>query len=320
MQYVDLGITGMTVSRICVGCGAFGNASEWHIEIDQVRPLVERALDLGINYFDTANSYSTGRSEEIIGELLKGVRDEVVIATKVYMPMGEGPNDRGLSRHHISMQIEGSLNRLQTGYVDLYQIHRWDSETPIEETLATLDNLVRQGKVRYIGASSMYAWQFCKALWISDRLGLEKFVSMQNNYNLLYREEEREMIPLCKDQGIAVIPYNPLARGLLTGKYQRGQTPDGPRYQFDQRLRDLFNPMEFDILDRVREVAKNKGVTAAQIALAWLLQRGVTAPIVGITQMHHLEEAVESFTIHLSDNDMRYLEELYQPHRVVGPV
>ena len=319
MEYVNLGRAGVKVSRICLGCMSFGNSAEWMLEIDEVRPIIRKALDLGINFFDTANVYSRGRSEEIIGELLNDYREDVVIATKVYGKMEEGPNDRGLSRLHILRQIEGSLERLQTDYVDLYQIHRWDYETPIEETLRTLDDLVHQGKVRYIGASSMWAWQFAKALWTSDRLGLERFVSMQNHYNLCYREEEREMIPLCKEEGIAIIPWSPLARGFLTGKYKRDKEPDSARYRSDRWLKErFFRPEDWDVLDALLEVAAEKGVPPAEVALAWLFEKGVTAPIVGVTKVEHVEQAVESLEVRLTPEDVRRLEEPYKPHPVIG--
>jgi len=319
MEYVNLGRAGVKVSRICLGCMSFGNSAEWMLEIDEVRPIIRKALDLGINFFDTANVYSRGRSEEIIGELLKDYREDVVIATKVYGKMEEGPNDRGLSRLHILRQIEGSLERLQTDYVDLYQIHRWDYETPIEETLRTLDDLVHQGKVRYIGASSMWAWQFAKALWTSDRLGLERFVSMQNHYNLCYREEEREMIPLCKEEGIATIPWSPLARGFLTGKYKRDKEPDSARYRSDRWLKErFFRPEDWDVLDALLEVAAEKGVPLAEVALAWLFEKGVTAPIVGVTKVEHVKQAVESLEVRLTPEDVRRLEKPYKPHPVIG--
>src|SRR5271157_5346582 len=229
---------------------SFGNAHQWMIEIDKARPIMKRALDLGINFFDTANVYSNGRSEEITGELLKDYRDDVVIATKVYVEMGDKPNERGLSRLHVMTQIEASLKRLQTDHVDLYQNHRWDYETPIEETLKTFDDLVHQGKVRYIGASSMWAWQFAKTLSTSDRLGLERFVSMHNHYNLCYREEEREMNALCKEEGIALLPWSPLGKGFLSGKYKRGQSSDAVRYKSDELLTTrFFRPEDFDVLE-----------------------------------------------------------------------
>jgi len=282
---------------------------------------VKRALDLGVNFFDTANVYSTGRSEEIVGELLKDHREDVVLATKVRLSTGEGPNKEGLSRYHIMDQVKKSLKRLQTDRIDLYQIHRWDYSTPIEETLVPLNDLVRQGMVNYIGASSMFAWQFTKALYTSDRLGIARFVSMQNHYNLCYREEEREMIPLCKDQKIALLPWSPLARGFLTGRYKRGKAADSPRYRTDKYFAErFFQPEDFDVVERVEEVAKEKGVTPSQIALAWLLHKGVCAPIIGATRVDHVEEAVSSLDVKLSADDMKRLEEKYKPHRIIGPL
>ncbi len=314
-----MGRAGLKVSRICLGCMSFGNQSEWMVEIDKARSIIKRALDLGINFFDTANMYSNGRSEEIVGEVLKACRDEVVIATKVFFPMGDRPSDRGLSRAHIMKQIDASLKRLQTDHVDLYQTHRWDYETPIEETLRALDDLVHVGKVSYIGASSMWAWQFARALWTSDRLALERFVSMQNHYNLCYREEEREMIPLCREEGIALLPWSPLARGFLTGKYRRGQTPDSARYRSDRYLPErFFRPEDFDVLERAQEIAREKDVPVAQVALAWLLHRGVTAPIIGATKVGQLEDAASAIELKLTDDEIRRLDEPYKPHPVLG--
>ena len=319
MQYVRLGKAGVQVSRICLGCMSFGNASEWMIEIDRARPIVKRALDLGVNFFDTANVYSKGRSEEIMGELLRDRRDEVIIATKVYGEMGDKPNQSGLSRLHVMKQIDGSLKRLQTDHVDLYQIHRWDYETPIEETLHTLNDLVHQGKVRYIGASSMWAWQLAKALFISDRLGIERFTTMQNHYNLCYREEEREMIPLCREEGVGLIPWSPLARGFLTGKYRRTETPNSLRYKSDKLFADrFFKPEDFDVLERAEEVAKEKDVTVAQVGLSWLLHKGVTAPIIGATKIEHVEDAVNAIELKLSNDDVKRLDEPYKPHWIMG--
>ena len=298
---------------------SFGNSEEWMVEIDKARPIIKRAVDLGVNFFDTANLYSNGRSEEIVGELLKGHRDDVVIATKVRLKVGEGPNKEGLSRHHILQQVRKSLKRLQTDRIDLYQIHRWDYGTTIEETLLTLNDLARQGTVGYIGASSMWAWQFAKALFTSDHFGIARFVSMQNHYNLCYREEEREMIPLCKDQGIGLIPWSPLARGFLTGRYKRGKAPSTSRYKTDKYFAErFFRPEDFDVVERAEEVAKEKGATTAQIALAWLLHKGVNAPIIGATKVEHIDEAVGSVDIQLSDDDMRRLEEPYKIHRILG--
>lgn len=321
MQYTRLGSSGLQVSRVCLGTMSFGNSEEWMIEIDKARPIVKRALDLGVNFFDTANVYSKGRSEEIVGELLKDHRDDVVIATKVRLKVGEGPNREGLSRYHIMGQVKKSIKRLRTDRIDLYQTHRWDYSTPIKETLVTLNDLIRQGLVNYIGTSSMFAWQFAKALATSDRWGIARFVSMQNHYNLCYREEEREMIPFCKDQEIALIPWSPLARGFLTGRYKRGGKADTPRYRSDKYFAErFFKPEDFDVLERVEEIATEKGVSVSQIALAWLLHKGVSAPIIGATKVEHLEDAVSSLDVKLSSDDMNRLEEPYKPHRIIGPL
>jgi 1-deoxyxylulose-5-phosphate synthase len=298
---------------------SFGDEAEWMVEIDKARPIVKRALDLGVNFFDTANVYSNGRSEEIVGELLKGHRDDVVIASKVRLKTGEEPNREGLSRYHIMSQAKKSLKRLQTDRIDLYQTHRWDYATPIEETILALNDLVRQGMVGYIGTSSMWAWQFAKALYSSDLLHAARFVSMQNHYNLCYREEEREMIPLCKDQKIGLLPWSPLARGFLSGKYKRGKTPETVRYRTDKYFPErFFRPEDFDVVERAEEVAKEKGVSTAQVALAWLFKKGVDAPIIGATKVEHLEEAVQALDIHLSEDDVKRLEEPYKPHRIMG--
>ncbi len=319
MEYARLGSTGIKVSRICLGTMQFGNESEWMLETNATRPIIRRALDLGINFFDTANSYSDGRSEEIVGELLKDVREDIVLATKVRSVVGEGPNDSGLSRYHIMREVEKSLKRLQTDRIDLYQIHRWDYQTPIAETLEALDDLVHAGKVRYIGASSMFAWQFAKALYTSDFLHLSRFVSMQDHYNLAYREEEREMLPLCKDQNIGVIPFSPMARGFLSGKYKRGDTPNTVRYKGDHLLPErFFRPEDFDVAERTEQVAKEKGVTPSQVALAWLLHRGITAPIIGATKIEHIEEAVAAVDLKLSRDDMKRLEEPYKLHPIIA--
>jgi len=321
MEYNRLGSTGLQVSRICLGTMSFGNSEEWMVEIDKAKPIVKRALDLGVNFFDTANVYSDGRSEEIVGELLKDHRDSVVIASKVRLSTGEGPNKEGLSRYHIIDQARKSLKRLKTDKIDLYQTHRWDYSTPIEETLVALNDLVRQGMVNYIGASSMYAWQLAKALFTSDRLGVARFISMQNHYNLCYREEEREMIPFCKDQAIALIPWSPLARGFLTGRYRRGGKADSPRYRSDKYFAErFFRPEDFDVVERAEEIAKENGVPASQIAIAWLLHKGVCAPIIGATKVEHLEDAVSSLEVKLSSGDMKRLEEPYKPHRIIGPL
>lgn len=324
MQYVNLGRTGLQVSRICLGCMSFGSKDwrEWVIEEDESRPIIQKALELGVNFFDTANMYSVGISEEILGRALKDFakRDEVVIATKVYYRMNNLPNQGGLSRKHILSQIDAALRRLGTDYVDLYQIHRWDYSTPIEETLDALNDLVRMGKVRYLGASSMFAWQFTKALYLADLHGWSRFVSMQNHYNLIYREEEREMLPLCREEGIGVIPWSPLARGLLAGTRDRkgqGETLRAKTDEYANKLYDAEN--DFAIVDRVIELAKRKGAKPMQIALSWLLhQPGITAPIVGIRTIQHLQEAVEALNIELSEAERAHLEEPYKPHPVLG--
>lgn len=319
MEYVNLGKAGVKVSRICLGCMSFGKEDDWKIDIDQAKKVVKRALDLGINFFDTANGYSSGRSEEITGECLKGTREDVVLATKVYFPTGQGPNDLGLSRRHITQQIQKSLKRLKTDHVDLYQIHRWDYGAPIDETLRTLNDLVRQGFTCYIGASSMFAWQFLKALYVSERLGLEKFVSMQNHYSLLYREEEREMNPLCKEMGIALIPWSPLARGFLAGKYKRGIEPNTIRYKTDKNLSgQFFKPEDFNIAECVETIAQEKSVAPAQVSLAWLLHKGVTAPIIGATRPEHVEEAVGAVDVKLDADDVKRLDAGYRPRSIIG--
>ena len=292
----------------------------WALDEETSRPFIQRALELGINFFDTANVYSNGRSEEITGKALRDFanRDEVVIATKVYFEMGPGPNDRGLSRKHILSSIDASLKRLGTDYVDLYQIHRWDYETPIEETLEALNDVVRAGKARYIGASSMYAWQFAKALFTSDLHGWTRFVSMQPHYNLVYREEEREMLPLCQDQKIAVIPWSPLARGLLTRKptKERNETL---RAQTDAFGKRLYSDEDLMIAQRVSDVAEARGLPMAQVALAWMLSKPViTAPIIGATKPHHLDDAVAALSVQLTPDEIHHLEEAYQPHPVLG--
>ncbi|MGD0330575.1 MAG: aldo/keto reductase [Nitrososphaeria archaeon] len=329
MKYVRLGWSGLKVSPIAIGCWHFGNAEPWMVELDDARKVVSKALDLGVNFFDTANVYSLGRSEEITGELLKDVREDVIIATKVFNPMGEKPNQRGLSRKHIMGQVKGSLRRLKTDYIDLYQTHRWDYETSIDETLSTLNDLVRGGLVRYIGGSSMWAWQFSKALYASEIKGYEKFTSMQDKWNLLYREEEREMVPLCKDQKIGIIPYNPTAVGLLSGRYMKGGRieigrNDMTRLQPDSKLAGLVYkpyvepPENSEIVRRVTEVAQDNGVKPVQIALAWLFKKGATAPIIGTSKPEHVQEAVESIEVGLSEKDIAYMEEPYLPKPIAG--
>jgi len=320
MQYARVGNSGLQVSRICVGGLSFGNDEEWKIELEDARKVVEKAIDLGINFFDTANRYSMGRSEEILGELLSGRRDDVVIATKVGLPPGESLAVRDLSRRHILQQIKQSLRRLRTDYVDLYQIHRWDSQTPIDETLSTLTVLVEQGYVRYIGASTIWAWQLMEAECVARERGYERFISVQNHYNLVYREDERELIPLCTHIGVGVLPWSPLARGFLTGKYSKDKPSDDPRFRSDRYLRErYFREEDFQVLERVTELAKEKGVSNAQIALAWLLHKPyVVAPIVGMSKVTHVEEAVEALDVKLSSDDIKYLEEAYRPHPVLG--
>jgi len=324
MQYVRLGSTGLKVSRLCLGAMTYGDPGwrPWVLDEEASRPFIRRALDLGITFFDTADMYSVGRSEEVLGRALRDFaqRDKVIVATKVFSPMSDDPNDRGLSRQHIMASIDRSLTRLQTDYVDLYQTHRWDPETPIEETLEALNDLVRIGKVRYIGASSMASWQFAKALYLADRHGWTRFVSMQNHYNLVYREEEREMLPLCRQEGIGVIPWSPLARGFLAGNRLRGsQRTATAREQTDVIAQNLYySDADFDVAERVNEVAAARGVSAAQIALAWVLrQPGVTAPIVGVSKPEQLEQAVGALNVTLTDEDARRLEEPYVPHQVL---
>jgi aryl-alcohol dehydrogenase-like predicted oxidoreductase len=324
MEYVRFGSTGIKVSRICLGCMSYGEPNEqrpWVLDEEHSRPFIKRALELGINFFDTANVYSTGKSEEVVGRALRDFakRDEIVLATKVHGVMGPGPNDHGLSRKHILSSIDASLKRLGVDYVDLYQIHRWDYETPIEETLEALHDVVRMGKARYIGASSMYAWQFAKALFTADLHGWARFVSMQPYYNLLYREEEREMLPLCQDQKIAVIPWSPLARGLLTGQRVRdgGETERARTDGFAKRL--YARDDDFALAKRVEELAQTRGLPSAQVALAWVLGKpAVTAPIIGATKPGHIEDAVAALDVSLSEDEIRKLEEPYQPHPVLG--
>ncbi len=324
MEYQNLGKTGIKVSRICLGTMSYGTSQwrEWVLNEQDSRPFFKQALELGINFFDTADFYSNGVSEEVTGRALRDLakRDEVVIATKVFYPVGEGPNQGGLSRVHILRSIDRSLRRLGVDYVDLYQIHRYDPETPLEETLETLNDIVRAGKARYIGASSMYAWQFAKSLYLADKHGWTRFISMQNHYNLVYREEEREMNPLCLEEGIGLIPWSPLARGILAGTRKPGYTGETVRSNSDLYARKIYDrDDDFQIVDRVINLAKQRGVTPSQISLAWLLHKpGVNAPIIGATKMTHLEEAVTAIEIHLSEDEIQFLEELYQPHSVRG--
>jgi aryl-alcohol dehydrogenase-like predicted oxidoreductase len=323
MNYVNLGTTGLKVSRICLGTMTYGSKSwrEWVLEEEESLPFIQRALELGINFFDTADVYSLGRSEEILGTALKKFgpdREKLVIATKLFNPMGEDPNQRGLSRKHIHHAVDASLRRLGTDYIDLYQIHRFDPHTPIEETVEALSDLVDAGKVLYLGASSMWAWQFATMLHVADQLGAHRFVSMQDHYNLLYREEEREMLPLCEAEGIGVIPWSPLARGVLTGnkaaKTLRSTTDD-----FATKLYDKTAEADERVVDNLRVVAKNRGVPPAQVALAWLLhQPAVVAPIVGASKMPHLEDAIAAESLTLSDDEIQALGKSYVPHAVVG--
>jgi aryl-alcohol dehydrogenase (NADP+) len=324
MEYTNLGRTGLVVSRICLGTMTYGSREwrDWVLPEAESRPFIQRALEHGINFFDTADVYSLGASEEVVGRALRDFarRDEVVLATKVYNAMGDKPNQRGLSRKHILHAIDDSLRRLGTDYVDLYQIHRWDDETPIEETLEALNDVVRAGKARYLGASSTYAWQFARALCLADQHGWARFVAMQNHYNLVYREEEREMLPLCREQGIGVIPWSPLARGFLCGNRSRGGGGATTRAKSDGFAHSMYyQETDFDVVDRATELGQRRGATSAQIALAWLLrQPGVTAPIIGASKMEHLEQAVAAVDIELSDEECAFLEEPYRPHPVLG--
>lgn len=323
MEYVNLGRTGLKVSRICLGCMTYGTPAwrEWVLDEATSRPFFKRAIELGINFFDTADMYSLGASEEVTGRALADLaqRDELVIATKVYQPMSDAPNDRGLSRKHIMASIDRSLRRLGTDYVDLYQIHRYDYETPLEETLEALHDVVKAGKARYIGASSMWAWQLMKALGIQERRGWARFVTMQNHYNLVYREEEREMAPLCLDQGVGLIPWSPLARGFLTGNRPRGSEAATVRGRTDAYSHAMYNEGDYAVVERVGELAASRGVSNAQVALAWLLSKpGVSAPIIGASKLYQLEEAVAALAVRLTDDEVRLLEEPYTPHTVRG--
>jgi aryl-alcohol dehydrogenase-like predicted oxidoreductase len=323
MNYTNLGRTGLKVSRICLGCMSYGlEEREWGLNEEQGRPFIKRAVELGINFFDTANMYGDGRSEEVLGRALRefAKRDEMVVATKVYFPMRSDVNGRGLSRKAIVTEIDQSLRRLGMDYVDLYQIHRWDYETPIEETLEALHDVVKSGKARYIGASSMFAWQFCKALHLADMHGWMRFVSMQPHYNLLNREEEREMLPLCLAEGVGVLPWSPLARGRLARAWEAQSSTT--RAQTDEYGKKLYSGTEEAdklVVDRLGEIAKARAIPRAQVALAWLLRNpAVTAPIVGATKLHHLEDAVAALDVKLSDAEIEALEAPYVPHRIAG--
>jgi aryl-alcohol dehydrogenase-like predicted oxidoreductase len=325
VKYVNLGSTGLRVSRVCLGMMSYGTGSDrpWVLDEDAAEPIVKAAVDSGVTFFDTADAYSGGASEVATGRLLGKMfahRDDYVLATKIYMPVGPGENDQGLSRKHIMAGIDNSLSRLGTDYVDLYQIHRWDSSTPIAETMEALHDVVKAGKARYIGASSMYAWQFSKAQYTASAHGWTRFVAMQNHYNLIYREEEREMIPLCQDQGVAVIPWSPLARGVLAGNRSRDGQRHTTRANSDAFGDTLYSqPSDFDVVDAVVSVADSRGVPAAQVALAWLLHRpGVTAPIVGATKLGHMTDALAAEELSLSPEEIAQLEAPYRPHPVLG--
>ena len=325
MDYTYLGFTGVKVSRICLGTMTYGSKRwrEWVLEEEDSRPFIRHALDLGINFFDTADMYSLGVSEEILGRALKDFgpgRDRVVIATKVFNAMGDDPNQKGLSRKHIRHAIDDSLRRLGTDYVDLYQIHRFDYHTPIEETLEALHDIVKQGKALYLGASSMYAWQFARMLYVADQMRLTRFVTMQNHYNLIYREEEREMIPLCREERVGVLPWSPLARGFLMGNRRPDDFGETLRAKTDKYAHGLYyQPSDFTVVDRVSELARLRGVSNAQVSMAWLLhQPGVTAPIIGASRVQHLDDAVASLQLKLDQAELKQLAEAYVPHPILG--
>ena len=324
MDHIALGHTGLKVSRLCLGMMTYGskNWRPWVLNEAEGLPIIKRAIELGINFFDTANVYSIGVSEEILGRALKALavrREHVVVATKVHGAMGDSPNERGLSRKHIMHQIDASLTRLGTDYVDLYQIHRFDPTVPIEETIDALDAVVRAGKALHIGASSMFAWQFSRYLHLADKMGKARFVSMQNHYNLVYREEEREMMPLCRAEGIAIIPWSPMARGFLMGNRGRGGQEATLRAKTDEFGKGLYSDDDYQVVDAVTQVAKNRGIPNAQIALAWILQQpGVTAPIIGASKLSHLDDAIKALSLKLTDDELAALGAPYRPHSVVG--
>src|SRR5881296_2901208 len=325
MEYVNLGHSGLKVSRLCLEAMTYGSNQwrPWVLEEEEARPLIRKALELGINYFDTADMYSVGKSEEILGRALKDFgpgRDRVIIGTKVFNPMGDDPNQRGLSRKHIRHSIDDSLRRLGTDYVDLYQIHRFDASTPIEETLRALDDAVKAGKALYIGASAMYAWQLMKILALSERFGLARFIAMQNYYNVIYREEEREMLPLCRAEGIAVTPFSTLARGFVVGNRRKEDYGETVRAKTDEFSRkQYYRPEDFAIVDRVTELAKKRDLNNAQVALAWVLhQPGITAPIIGASKPGHLEDAMKALTVKLDEGELKFLSELYKPRGVLA--
>lgn len=321
MEYVRLGTTGVKVSRICLGCMSYGvpdrGTHAWTLPEDESRPFIRRAVEAGVNFFDTANMYSDGTSEEIVGRALADYarRDEVVLATKVFYGMRPGPNSGGLSRKAIMYEIDASLRRLGTDYVDLYQIHRWDPSTPIEETMEALHDVVKAGKARYIGASSMWAWQFAKAQHVAERNGWTRFSTMQNHYNLVYREEEREMLPLCLDQGVGVIPWSPLARGLLT----RDPGADTPRVATDEYAKTLYSTADHGVIEQVAAIAEARGISRAEVGLAWVMRHpAVSAPIIGATKAHHLEQALRAIDVTLTDDEVAALERPYTPQPVYG--
>jgi aryl-alcohol dehydrogenase-like predicted oxidoreductase len=327
MEYVRFGATGLRVSRLILGCMSYGSKQwrPWVLDEAESHPFIQRAIELGINFFDTADMYSVGASEEVLGRALRDFgpsRDKVVIASKVFYPMGDGPNDKGLSRKRIFDSCDATLRRLGTDYLDLYQIHRFDPDTSVEEVLIALNDLVRAGKVRYIGSSAMWAWQFMKMLGTSDRLGLAKFVSMQDYYNVVYREEEREMLPLCQSEGIAVIPFSPLARGFVVGNRRREDLGETVRAKTDEfSRRQYYSDQDFDIVDRITQIAQARGVNNAQIALAWVMnQPSVTAPIIGATKMHQLDDAIAAMSIRLTPEELKQLAEAYRPKTIIGHV
>lgn len=325
MEYVNLGRTGLKVSRLCLGAMSYGSSTwrPWILDEEPARPFIKRAFELGFNFFDTADMYSAGMSEQVLGRALKDFgpgRDRIVIATKVYMPMSSDPNHKGLSRKHILHSIDDSLRRLGTDYVDLYQIHRFDGQTPVEETLRALDDIVRAGKALYLGASSMYGWQLAKLIYTADRMGIARFVSMQNYYNVVYREEEREILPLCRAEGLAVIPFSPLARGFVAGNRRKEDLGDTIRAKSDEFSRwQYYHDADFAIVDRVTEIARKRGVNNAQIALAWVLhQPGITAPIIGATKLHYLDDAMAALSLKLDADELKFLAEPYQPRGMLA--
>jgi aryl-alcohol dehydrogenase-like predicted oxidoreductase len=324
LEYVSLGASGLKVSRVCLGTMTYGRSSwrKWVLDDEESRPFVKRAFELGINYIDTANMYSMGASEEVLGRALNDFappRDQYVVSTKLYMPMGDDPNHWGLGRKHIKHAVEDSLRRLGLDYVDILIVHRFDEQTPVEETLRALDDLVREGKILYTGASSMMAWQFAKLLYTADQLNVARMILMQNHYNIVYREEEREMMPLCVDQGVAVTPYSPLARGFVAGNRRPEDFGDTHRAKVDEYSKGLyFKPEDFAVVDRVTEVAGKRGVSNARVALAWLLhQRGVASVVVGTTKMEQLDDLVEAVNLKLDDDELKSMEEPYEPHKVL---